>query len=135
MLALLALTAALHLLGQPADGVSVSTEAFAYTPGDPIQVTIFNAGPDRITRGGLACTDIWPLGVEQRQSDASWLEVPVAPRQCEGITSVLVNPGDAQTQTIALSLDPGTYHVVYAFDDIDNGVQDVATSDPFDIGN
>lgn len=133
MLALLALTAALNLLGQPVDGVTVSTDASIYAPGDPIQVTIFNAGPDRVARGGLACTDIFPLGLEQRQPDATWLEVPVPQSDCVAIEAVLFGPGESQTQTIDVSLDPGTYHVVYGFDDVDNGIQDVAASEPFDV--
>jgi hypothetical protein len=133
VLAPLALVAALHLFGQPADGVSVSTDASTYAPGDPIQITIFNAGPDRITRGGLACTDIWPFGIEQRQPDSSWLDVPAPRSDCLAIEAALFGPGESQTRTIDVSLDPGTYHVIYVFDDVDNGIQDVAASDPFDI--
>jgi len=119
--------------GQPADGVGVSTDAAAYAPGDPIQVTILNAGPDRISRGGLDCDDLWPLALEQRANDGSWQPVPVAPRQCVGIAAALVGPGETQTMTISLTLDPGAYHILYAFDDVDNGTQEMAISDPFDI--
>jgi hypothetical protein len=58
----------------------VSTDAATYTPGDQIQVTILNSGPDRILRAG-----------------------------------------EMQTMTISPTLDPGAYHLVYAFDDLDNG--------------
>jgi hypothetical protein len=127
------LAAAALLFAQPADGVSVSTDAPGYAPGDPIQVTILNVGPDRISRGGLACTDIWPLVLEQRLNDGTWDPVSVPQHSCIGIAAALVGPGETQTETISLSLDPGTYHVVYAFDDVDNGTQEMSTSDPFDI--
>lgn len=128
------LLAAALVFAQPADGVSVTTDASSYAPGDPIQVSIVNGGPDRITRGGLACTDIWPLALEQRQDDDSWQPVTVPQHQCIGIAAVLVSPGDTQSRTISnLTLDPGTYHVVYAFDDVDNATQDMSISDPFDI--
>ena len=121
------------LFGQPADGVSVATDASAYAVGDPIQVTILNSGPDRISRGGLDCDALWPLALEQHAADDSWQAVPVASHQCIGIAAILVGPGETQSMTISLSLDPGSYHVVYAFDDVDNGTQDMSISDPFDI--
>lgn len=130
----LPLLAAALLFEQAADGVTVRTDAPSYSPGDPIQITILNGGSDRISRGGLACTDIWPLALEQRQDDDSWQPVTVPQHQCVGIAAVLVSPGDVQRKTISnLTLDPGSYHVVYAFDDVDNGTQDTSISDPFDI--
>jgi hypothetical protein len=130
----LPLLAAALLFGQAADGISVTTDAPSYASGDPIQVTIQNGGSDRISRGGLDCTDIWPLDLEQRQADDSWLPVIVPQHQCIGIAAALVSPGDTQMKTLSnLALDPGTYHVVYAFDDVDNGTQDASISDPFDI--
>jgi hypothetical protein len=129
----LPLLAAVLLFSQAADGVSVTTDAASYSSGDPIQVTIQNGGADRISRGGLACDDIWPLALEQRQSDGSWQPLTVPRHQCIGIAAVLVGPGQTQTKIMNLVLDPGTYHVVYAFDDVDNATQDVSSSDPFDV--
>ena len=122
------------LFAQPADGVEVATDASAYTSGDPIQVTIANNGPDRISRGGLDCNDIWPLALEMRQDDGSWQPVQVPQHGCIGIAAALISPGDSFSKTISLTLDAGTYHVVYAFDDVDNGTQDMSISDPFDVG-
>jgi len=121
------------LLAQPADGVNVTTDSSSYQQGAPIEVTIVHAGPDRITRGGLACDDVWPLALEELDADGTWQPVPVAPRQCIGIAAVVVSPGQSQTKTLTLPLEVGSYHLVYGFDDIDNGTYEVATSDPFDI--
>jgi hypothetical protein len=121
------------VLAQAADGVSVMTDAPAYPPGAPIQITLTVAGPDRISRGGIACDDVSPLALEQLSSDGSWQPVDVAQHTCIGIAAELLSPGDTQQQTIKLPLDVGTYHVLYAFDDIDNGIQDVSISDPFDV--
>jgi hypothetical protein len=132
-LILTALAAIALVVGQSVDGVTVTTDAASYAPGDQIQVTIDNAGPSRITRGGLDCDDLWPLALEQRQSAGDWQPVPVPPHACMGIASVLVSPGESQSRTIAMTLDPGTYHVVYAFDDVDNGTQEVSVSDDFDV--
>jgi Bacterial Ig-like domain len=133
LLILSVVTAAALVVGQSVDGVSVTTDASSYAPGDQIQVTIDNAGPNRITRGGLDCDDIWPLALEQRQSGGDWQPVPVPSHSCIGIASVLVSPGESQSRTISMTLDPGTYHVVYAFDDVDNGTQEVSVSDDFDV--
>ena len=133
MLSAALLLAAASLFAQAADGVSVMTDAPAYAVGAPIQVTLINAGSDRISRGGLACDDLWPLALEQLSSDGSWQPVDVARRQCIGVAAELVSPGDSQQRTIDLPLDVGTYHVLYAFDDVDNGTQDVSVSDPFDV--
>lgn len=61
----------------------------------------------------------------------TWIKLPTA----DVCTSVFVlaffDLGDASS--IALSLDAGTYHVVYAFDDVDNGRQGMCISDPFDV--
>jgi hypothetical protein len=133
-------TVLLHLLffGQPVEGVSVSTDMSAYAQGDPVLVTIQNTGPDAITRGGIVCDDVWPLAVEQLQDDGSWQGV-VVPRRasCIGITGVLFQPGRTLTQTLSLSLDPGTYRVAYAFDVVGSGpapnAGQIAYSDPFDV--
>jgi hypothetical protein len=121
------------MFGQAADGVSVTTDAATYMSGTPVQVTIQNGGPDRITRGGLDCADSWPLALEQLQPDGSWQDVPMPRHACIAIASVLVAPGEAQTGTISLVLDAGSYHVVYAFDDVDNGTQDASISEPFSV--
>jgi hypothetical protein len=121
------------LFAQPADGVTVATDAPTYLPGDSIKVTITNAGPDRISRGGLDCDDLWPLALEQLAADGSWQAVSVPQHRCIGIAAILVSPGETQMRTINLPLDVGTYHVVYAFDDVDNGTQETSISDPFDI--
>ena len=123
---------ALHF-GQPTDGISVTTDATSYAPGDPIQVTILNSGPDRVVRGGTDCDDLWPLALEQHAADDSWQVVPAPSHQCIGIAAALLGPGETQTMTVSLTLDPGSYHLVYAFDDVDNGTQDMSISDPFDI--
>ena len=133
MLVLIAVAATALLFGQSVDGVTVATGASTYAPGDQIQVTIENAGPSRITRGGLDCDDLWPLALEQRQADGTWQPVPAPGHACIGIASVLVSPGESQSHTISMILDPGTYHVVYAFDDVDDGTQDVSLSDAFDV--
>jgi hypothetical protein len=130
---LIAVAAIAQLFGQSMDGVLVTTDASTYAPGDQIQVSIENAGPDRITRGGLDCDDLWPLALEQRQPDSTWQSLPAPRHACIGIASVLVGPGESQSRTISMPLDPGTYHVVYAFDDVDNGTQDVSVSDAFDV--
>jgi hypothetical protein len=130
---LVAVAVIAQLFGQPVDGVIVTTDTSIYAPGDQIQVGIANAGPDRITRGGLDCDDLWPLALEQRQADSTWQPVPAPRHACIGIASVLVGPGESQSRTISMTLDPGTYHVVYAFDDVDNGTQDVSISDAFDV--
>jgi hypothetical protein len=128
-----------HLVsGQPADGVSVATDMAAYTQGDPVLVTIQNAGPDPITRGGIVCDDVWPLAVEQLQEDGTWQPV-VVPRRatCIGIAGVLFQPGRTLNLTLSLSLDPGTYRVAYAFDVVGSGpaptAGQIAYSDPFDV--
>jgi hypothetical protein len=126
------------LFAQPANGVSVSTDMPAYTQGDPIQVTILNAGPDAVTRGGIVCDDVWPLLVEQLQSDGTWQEVPVPRRaNCIAIAGILFQPGQSLMRTVSLSLDPGTYRVAYAFDVVGSGpapnARLVAYSDPFDV--
>ena len=137
-LTILAVTAWLALapvaaLAQVADGVTVTTDATGYAPGDPIQVTITNGGPDRITRGGLDCDEIWPLALEQQDDSGNWQSVEVPRHGCIGVAGTIVAPGETQTRTITLQLDPGTYHVLYAFNDIDAGTQDVSVSDPFTI--
>ena len=133
VLILILIAVAPLLFGQSVDGVSVTTDASTYAPGDQIQVSIDNAGPDHITRGGLDCDDLWPLALEQRQSDGGWQPIPAPRHTCIGIASVLVSPGESQSRTISMTLDPGTYHVVYAFDDVDNGTQDESVSDAFDV--
>jgi len=131
----------LHVLvGQAADGVSVSTDMATYTHGDPIHVTIHNAGPDAITNGGIVCDDVWPLAVEQLQADGTWQAVPVPQRAgCIGIAGVLFPQGGSQDRTLALGLDPGTYRVVYAFRVVGGGsaanAQQIAYSDPFDVND
>jgi hypothetical protein len=129
--ALLLLATTLYV--QPAQSVTVATDASTYSVGDTIQVTISNNGPDRITRGGLACDDLWPLALEQLAEDGSWQPVAVPRHQCIGIASALIAPGQTQLRTIALVLDPATYHVVYMFSDVDAGMIDIAVSDPFDV--
>src|SRR5579859_231724 len=126
------------LVGQPANGVSVVTDMAAYTQGDPVQVTIQNAGPDAITRGGIVCDDVWPLALEQLQDDGTWQAVPVPRRaSCIGVAGVLFQPGGSQVHTLSLSLDPGTYRVVYAFDVVGSkgapNAGQIAYSDPFDV--
>lgn len=121
------------MFAQAVDGVSIMTDAPVYAPGAPIQITLSVAGPDRISRGGIACDDVWPLALEQLSSDGSWQPVDVARHACIGIAAELLSPGDTQQQTINLPLEVGTYHVLYAFDDVDNGFQDVSISDPFDV--
>jgi hypothetical protein len=118
---------------QAVDGVSVSTDSTSYAPGDPIQVTIANAGPDRVSRGGLACDDVWPLALEQLADDGTWQPVTVPRHQCIGITAALLGPGQSQVRTLTVSLDPGTYHLAYPFDDADTSARNIAYSDPFDI--
>ncbi len=120
-------------VAQSMNGVSVATDSPTYNLGDPIQVTISNGSLDRISRGGLACDDLWPLALEQLDGDGNWQPVEVPQHQCIGIAAPLFAPGDTQTQTISLALDPGRYHVLYGFDDIDNGTYLVAISDPFDV--
>jgi hypothetical protein len=63
-------------------------------PGDPVHVTIQNAPPDAITRGGIVCDDAWPLAVEQLQADGTWQGV-VVPRRasCIGVDGMLFQPG------------------------------------------
>jgi len=124
---------AMLLFAQAADGVEVATESASYASGDPIQVTIVNNGPDRISRGGVDCNDSWPLAVEMLQDYGSWQPVQVPQHACIGIAAALINPGESFSKLISLSLGPGTYHVVYAFDDVDNGTQDMSISDPFDV--
>jgi len=126
------------LVGQPANGVSVVTDMAAYTQGDPVQVTIQNAGPDAITRGGIVCDDVWPLALEQVQDDGTWQAVPVPRRtSCTGVAGVLFQPGGSQVHTLSLSLDPGTYRVVYAFDVVGSGgapnAGQIAYSEPFEV--
>jgi hypothetical protein len=126
------------VFGQAVNGVSVTTDLSVYLPGDPIQVTIYNAGPDAITRGGIVCDDVWPLAIEQLQVDGSWQEVPVPRRSnCIAIAGVLFQPGQTITRTVSLNLDPGTYRVTYAFDVVGTGpapnARMVAYSDPFDV--
>ena len=105
MLVLIAVAATALLFGQSVDGVTVATGASTYAPGDQIQVTIENAGPSRITRGGLDCDDLWPLALEQRQADGTWQPVPAPGHACIGIASVLVSPGESQSRTISMILD------------------------------
>jgi len=127
------LTAAAGADVQAADGVAVTTDATTYLPGDPISVTITNGGSDRITRGGLDCDPLWPLALEQLQSDGSWQALPRPPSSgCIGIAGVLVPPGGTQTHQISLTLDPGTYHVVYSFSVVGDG-QLTSYSEPFTI--
>ena len=125
----------LTLLLQSADtgGVAVTTDSATYAVGDPIQVTIANNSGDRITRGGLDCDDLWPLALEQLDADGNWQLVPAPQHNCIGITATLISPGQTQMRTLSLVLDPGTYHVVYAYTDVDTQSQDVAVSDPFDV--
>ncbi len=138
VISVLALAAALALVpataqAQAADGVTVTTDVTSYAPGDPIQVTITNGGPDRITRGGLDCDDLWPLALEQQDDTGNWQPVQAPRHGCIGIAGTIVVPGDTQTHTISLPLDPGTYHVSYAFSDVDAGTQNVSVSDPFTV--
>ncbi len=130
---LLGLAVATAVAAESADGVAVITDGATYALGDPIQVTIANDGPDRITRGGLACDDLWPLALEQLDPDGNWQPVVVPRHQCIGIAGILVAPGQTQVRTITPALDPGTYRLVYAFMVVGAGTQFTATSDPFDV--
>lgn len=126
------------VFAQPVNGVSVTTDMAVYMQGEPVQVTIQNAGPDAITRGGLVCDDVWPLSVEQLQPDGSWQEVTVPRRStCIGITAMLFGPGQSQPHTVSLDLEPGTYRVAYAFSVVSAAQAPnsplVAYSDPFDV--
>jgi hypothetical protein len=126
------------LFAQSADGVSVTTDMAAYTQGDPIQVTIQNAGPDAITRGGIVCDDVWPLAVEQLQPDGTWQAVMVPRRaNCIAIAAILFQPGQSVVRSVSLGFEPGTYRVAYAFDVVGSGPAAnsrlVAFSDPFDV--
>lgn len=136
MAGLLALwfTVASALVGQAAAGVSVATDNPAYAVGDPIQVTIQNGGTDRVSRGGLACDDVWPLALEQQGGDGNWQPVQVPQHGCIGIAAALLLPGRSIARTINLQLDPGTYRLAYPFDDADTGGSQTAYSDPFDVG-
>src|SRR5258708_3757268 len=130
---LFTLAAAQPIAAQFADGVTVLTDSATYSVGDPIQVTIANDGPDRITRGGLACDDLWPLALEQQDPDGNWQPLAVPRHQCIGIAGVLIAPGQQQARTITPPIDPGTYHLVSAFMVVGSGAQLTATSDPFDV--
>jgi len=121
------------VVAQAADGVSVSTDSASYASGDPIQLTISNAGPDRVSRGGLACDDAWPLALEQLTDDGTWQPVTVPRHQCIGITAALLSPGQSQSRTITLLLYPGTYRASYPLDDADTATHGVAYSDPFEV--
>ena len=130
---LLGLAVATPVAAESADGVAVTTDSAAYALGDPIQVTIANDGLDRITSGGLACDDLWPLAPEQLDPDGNWQPVAVPRHQCIGIAGILVAPGQTQVRTITPALDPGTYRLVYAFRVVGAGTELTATSDPFDV--
>ena len=119
--------------GADAGSVSVTTDNSSYGVGDPIQVTIENNSGDRIARGGLDCDDLWPLALDQLDVDGNWQPVAVPQHNCIGITAALIFPGQTQSRTVSLVLDPGTYHVVYAFTDVDTQSQEVSASDPFDV--
>lgn len=118
---------------QSAAGVSLSTDSPTYNVGDPIQVTIANDGTDRITRGGLACDDLWPLAIEQQGPDGNWQPVGVPTHQCIGIAGVVMSPGQSQSRTVSPALDPGTYHLVYSFSIVGSGAGEGAVSDAFDV--
>src|SRR5258708_2667796 len=133
----LALTFLLIVAGfQTADGVSVTTNSSSYAPGATIDVTVENNGPDRVTRGGIVCDDVWPLSLEQLQDDGSWQPQRVPARaNCIAVAGVLFGPGQSLTRSVSLMLDPGTYRVGYTFDVVGSPPAQmlIASSDPFAI--
>jgi hypothetical protein len=133
----LALTFLLIVAGfQPADGVSVTTSSSSYAPGAAIDVTVENNGPDRVTRGGIVCDDVWPLSIEQLLDDGTWQPQSVPTRaNCIAIAGVLFGPGQSLNRSVSLMLDPGTYRVGYTFDVVGSppGQMLTAYSDPFAI--